>query len=183
TTTGQIAVQRTYTNKVVNKQTFEPTKIKFFSDYITSNMVVDCLYSMKSAIVDDFVPTQRSTYISLMANKPKLPVLETAYSAAKGGNLSYALDIFKNTYETSGHIAAGYNAAVILAAQNDIENALVVLSDIRSKAGANSKVNNLYGKLMTLKEKNDLALSQMTSSSGDAPDLSSKQSVLDYLLN
>lgn len=179
TTTGQIVTQRTYSSKVEDRDRFQPAKNYFFQDIYSSYLIDDLTGRMIGSIIDDFVPTVRRTSISLMSNKPKFEMVKPAYEAAKNGNLDFALRLFADAYMMNGHIPSGYNAAVIMAAQNNISDAIILTKDMLSKTGS-KKVVDLYSKLMHLQEMNEKAASQLEAS--DSKEAYGSSSVLDYLL-
>lgn len=180
TTTGQIVTQRSYSSKIEDRDSFQPSKNYFFQDVYSSYLIDDLTGRMIGSVIDDFVPTVRRTSISLMSNKPKLEMVKPAYEAAKNGNLDFALRLFADAYMNYGHIASGYNAAAIMASQNNIGDAIILTKDLMTKTGT-KKVVELYSKLVHLQDLNNKAASQLEA--GKPEETYGSSSVLDYLLH
>ena len=135
---------------------------------------------MVSSIVADFVPTTKTAYIDFMSNKPKNESVKPAYKAAENGDYSYALNLFMSAWNTEKHVPSGYNAAVIIACNGDIDGALYLLDEVRSMVN-NSEVNKLYVNLLNLKKKNEAAAEQYSGSANTATNIAT--SPYEFLLN
>lgn len=179
TATDRIVTVREYRASNSDWEVFDPNYYIFTTLLSEQQLVADALSDKISEIVADFIPTRRYTDVTLKDNKPKNESVEEAYKAAENGNLDYALTLFKKTYDESGHVPSGYNAALILASGGDIESALSILSDIRSNGRDDSEVNYLYSKLVALKAKNEEAKKQYESKNTDT---SGTVSPYEYLL-
>lgn len=89
-----------------------------------------------TSIVNSIAPRWISSSINLMANRPKLPQLEDAYKAAKEGRLGIAYGQFLTEWEYSGHVASGYNGALILEALQRREEAITLMQKVWQSSGS-----------------------------------------------
>lgn len=168
TATNRIVAVKEYSAEDVTSEVFDPDYYIFYSIMSESDLVSDVISDTKSTVKSDFIPSRRYAYVSLKNNRPKVEGVEEAYKAAENGNYDYALTLFRNEYESSGHLPSGYNAAVILAAQGNTESALELLGEIRSSGRADSDVNSLYSQLVDLKKRTEEARKQLTSAAESA---------------
>ena len=81
---------------------------------------------------------------------------------------------------TEKHVPSGYNAAVIIACNGDIDGALYLLDEVRSMVN-NSEVNKLYVNLLNLKKKNEAVAEQYSGSANTATNITT--SPYEFLLN
>lgn len=179
TSNDRIVAVTEYHASNIDYEIFDPNYFIFTTLLSEQQLVADALSDKISEIVADFIPTRRYTNVTLKDNKPKLESVEEAYKAASNGNLNYALTVFEKAYNEQGHVPSGYNAALILASDGDLESAISILSDIRSKGKDDSEVNYLYSKLVALKQKNEEAKKQYEPKSDSS---SSSVSPYEYLL-
>ncbi len=168
TKTNRIVTEKTYHTENTDWEVFDPDYYIFYSLLSEEDLVYNAVMDKMSEVISDFVPTKRSVYVTLKDNKPKNESVEAAYKAAGDGNLDYALTLFKDTYEKEKHVPSGYNAALILSSQGDLDSAIEILSDIRSRGLDDSEVNRFYSRLQELKRKNDQANEQMKSTSSES---------------
>ena len=180
TATNRIVAVREYHTENVSSEVFDPEMYVFYSLLSENDLVSNAISSKISEIRNDFIPTRRYTYVTLKDNKPKDENVEVAYKAAENGNLDYALKVFEEEYEATSHVPSGYNAALILAANGDIERALEILKEIRLSGRDDSEVNSFYSELLELKAKNEEAMKQLSASSSSSSD-SSGVSPYEYL--
>ncbi len=179
TSTNRIVTVREYHTDNVSSEVFDPDYYIFYSLLSEDELVSDAISDKISEIRNDFIPTRRHTYVTLKDNKPKDESVEEAYKAAENGNLDYALKVFEGEYEATGHVPSGYNAALILAANGDIERALEILKEIRVSGKDDSEVNSFYSRLLELKAKNEEAMKQLTEKTASSN--SSEVSPYEYL--
>lgn len=145
----------------------DPEDIKKFV-YDTSIYVCYSATEIFESLVDDFFsavtnqlsPHYETVYIDLMANKPKVESLQDAYKYVDSGNYKVALEMFLREYNASGHIASGYNAAVLYYALGDYDDAFTLSWEVYNKSG-NSNALELYYTLKNIKENQDAAIAQI----------------------
>lgn len=179
TATDRIIASREYSAAKSWTEVYNPESPTIFS-YTQSQIVSRAISDMVSDLVADFVPTSGRSYMDLKSNKPKLESVEAAYEAVKGGNYTYAYNLFNEAWLYGGHIPSGYNAALIIAARGDVDGALSYLEKMRTKVN-DYDVNRLYQRLSTIKENNDKAALQYSSSSSSP--VTENNSIYDFLLN
>ncbi len=167
TETGRIVAVRNYATDNLDYEIFDPEAFIFYTIMSEDQLLSDALSDKKSEIISDFAPRMRYITVTLKDNKPKNESVEEAYKAAENGNLDYALNLFLSAYETSSHVPSAYNASLILAARGDLERAISILSDLRSRGLDDKECDTLYSRLVTLKAKNDSAMAQYGVSSGE----------------
>ncbi len=177
--TNSIVASKTYSDKITWSDSFDPGFPFFDTDayYMFRSMI----NSFKSTVLQNFVPAMVVQNITLMANKPKIESLEVAYEAVDDGNLEYGYNLFFNSWQESGHIPSGYNAAIIKSALGDYNSALDILVSMR-EAINNEDVNTLYRMLIAMKESNEDAKAQISGSDSTIA-LDNGLSIYDYLLN
>ena len=179
TATDRIVASKEYSAYDYDVEVFDP-KFPYIFSVSQSDIISRALSSMISSIVADFVPTTKTTRIDFMSNKPKLEAVKPAYKAAEEGNYSYALNLFLDAWENERHLPSGYNAAVIIACNGDIDEALSLLGEIRMVV-SDSNINKLYAKLMDIKKRNEAAAEQYAAKSNDIS--SQTTSPYEFLLN
>ena len=141
---------------------------EFVSDcsYLELRHASDIFYDLIDGFVGDITrkltPHYVTSYFELMDNKPKVKSLESAYGYVKDGNYRTALDLFVEEYNMSGHVAAGYNAAILYYTLGQYEEAFSMAKDVYEKSG-NSRALNLYYRLKDVREKQEAARDQMNS--------------------
>ena len=113
-------------------------------------------------ITRKLTPHYVTSYFGLMDNKPKEKSLESAYDYVKSENYRTALDLFVAEYDRSGHVAAGYNAAILYYTLGQYEEAFSMAKDVYEKSG-NSQALDLYYRLKDVREKQEAARDQMNS--------------------
>ncbi len=160
TETNRIVAVKEYYAEKTDWESFDPDYYIFYTLESEADLVSEAILSKVDEIIDDFMPTRRYVYVTLKDNKPKVESVEEAYKAASDGNLDYALSVFKKEFESSGHVPSGYNAALILSSNGDIEGALEILNAIRNRGAADSEVNSFYSSLLEIKARNEKAEEQ-----------------------
>ena len=165
-----------YSYTIIDAKTSQVIAVKNFSASDSDYWEVDKygfltpdVFSMVKGMIDGFqsyitkqlVPTTARKTVSLMANKPKIDSLKSAYDAAKDGYTARAAELFLREYRTSGHLPSGYNGALLTAAYGDLDEAISILRELSSRY-TNSEVEKLLSNLITIKSRNDEALKQMS---------------------
>ncbi len=145
----------------------DPNDIKVFIydtpiyDWYSSTEIFESLVDdFFSTVTNQLTPHYVTTYIDLLANKPKADSIKDAYSYVDDGNYNVALEIFLKEYQASGHIPSGYNAAVLYYALGDYDEAFDLSWEVYNKSG-NSNALELYYTLKNIKEKQDAAIAQI----------------------
>ena len=101
-------------------------------------------------LVDAIAPRWERISLSLMENKPKVNSLEGAYTAVEEGRLMVAYDLFLSEYNRSSHLAAGYNAALILEALQNRDGAIELMERIY-RGSASAKVKRQLERMVRYK--------------------------------
>lgn len=174
TSTNSIVATKEFRDSRVWTDDFDPYFPVFSNDvlYMFRSMISGFNMSIKNA----FLPSRVSQPLSLMGNSPKSKSVEEAYKAAEDGNLSYALSLFLESWNTTGHVPSGYNASLLYAALGDMDNALSLIREVL-RASNDDKVYKLYKTLYEMDSQTVKAESQMNreqdQSSPSTPDMNS----------
>lgn len=94
------------------------------------------LRSFSSTISKQLAPSWQTKRLTLMSNKPKLEAAKSAYTLTERGSYEQAYRQFLSLYELSGHIASGYNAALLLEALNRLPEAVDLMNDVFNRSGS-----------------------------------------------
>lgn len=191
--TYSITVIDTKTDRIVTKKSFSDsytTDELINADWpiITSTDILfrNMIYSFQPTIRTLFAPSARTLSIYLMDNKPKLDYVKSGYDAAKKGDTRYAFELFRSAWDNDRHLPSGYNSALLLASYGRLDEALQLLSEIRTMY-SNTEVQKLYSRLVEVKSKNEQARKQLDtrSESQDSAleDMQSFYSVYDMVRN
>ncbi|MFA6937987.1 MAG: hypothetical protein WCQ67_07130 [Treponema sp.] len=117
------------------------SNVKDFSsssaDYESSSSVPSSLSLIKSyldniqnEILTNIQPYNVTLSLKLLDDKTKNADLADAKALAKNGNISQSKEKYYYVYESTGDFTAGYNAALLMEAQGDLENAKSLLEDL-----------------------------------------------------
>lgn len=98
-------------------------------------------------VADALTPRREIVTFSLMSNKPKIERLEEAYKAVEEGRLNYAYDLFLSEFRRSGQVAAGYNAALIMEAQQNRAEAIDLMRQVYHQS-ASAKVKRQLDRMI-----------------------------------
>lgn len=179
TRTDRIVATRTFIDSDSRSESFDP----YWPSFDGIELMLRRMFrGFNEGIRRSFVPTSRSYSVSLMDNKPKLESAEGAYKMADDGRYKDARDLFLSIWNAEHHVPSGYNAALITAALGDFDSAISLSGEIMGYS-ADSAVKELYDDLVTLKRRNEEALSQFVASDeGTEEQEASGLSVYDYLL-
>ncbi len=93
------------------------------------------LSSFVSKFMRQITPYTEQKTLTLLKDKTKNPQMEYADNLTKDGRLALAYKEFLEIYNSTGMYEAGYNAAIILMAQEKYEEASDLMSDIYSSSG------------------------------------------------
>ena len=141
-------------------------KDKYEYEYLSAADIFKTLLSnIFSTVTNELTPHYETTYIDLMANKPKVDSVKQAYNYVDDGNYNVALEMFLKEYKTSGHIPSGYNAAVLYYALGMYDEAFDLSYEVYNKSG-NGDALNLYYTLKNIKDKQDAAIAQINGTKG-----------------
>lgn len=132
TRTGAVIATRSFTDKVVREQQIATTTTSAPRMY---PMYQEMVRSFQDGVSRQLAPRWVSRTISLMANKPKLEAVEIAYDMASQGAVSQAYETFYAYWKNSKHLPSGYNAAVMLEALYDLDNALILMDEVYRASG------------------------------------------------
>lgn len=154
------------TNNViaVKQRNFDSNSDRYKDKYHHPEPVSVLEYSIKAfgaQILKELQPYTVTKSIKLEADKTKDPEMKAADQLAKAGNYDQALEQFTKIYSSTNNFAAGYNAGMILLAQEKYDEALEVMQNLASVTGdkkAIKAVNDItiekYQKQRLLEQKN-----------------------------
>ncbi len=91
----------------------------------------------------ELVPRERTEKRSIMEDQKNDPRLTEAKSLVRKKKYPEALNLYKNIYEETGGVAAGYNTALLLEANGQFADALALLKDLNNRIEQSGK-NRLY---------------------------------------
>ena len=111
-------------------------------------------------------PSRAAAEIELMSNKPDNKSADAAYDYVKDGNIAAAQKIFRDVWRQRSHLPSGYNYALLLAVEGNIDSAIGVLEEIQSSYAGNGDVLHLLCELEEMKKNNAAAQAQID---GTAP--------------
>lgn len=181
TKTERIIAKRSYTKSSPSYTEYTYTPYGYAIPYSINhdpyNALKKQVNEMQSSMISDFIPTRRYYSVELLANKPKVKSLQSAYKAAEDGNFSLAYNAFYNEWMNSSHVNSAYNAALLKAGMGDISGAIEFLSSVRDRVN-NGDINYLYDRLTQYKAEDDKAKAQLEATSDSTiSDLSSMNSI------
>ncbi|NBK24306.1 MAG: hypothetical protein EOM68_20025, partial [Spirochaetia bacterium] len=104
--------------------------------------------SFSSTISKQLAPSWQTKRLTLMSNKPKLEAAKSAYTLAERGSYEAAYMQFLSLYESNGHIASGYNAALLLEAMGRLAEAVDLMNDVYNRSGS----RQAYEALLSMQE-------------------------------
>ena len=104
--------------------------------------------SFSSTISKQLAPSWQTKRLTLMSNKPKLEAAKGAYTLAERGSYEAAYRQFLSLYEGNGHIASGYNAALLLEAMGRFREAVDLMNDVYNRSGS----RQAYTALLSMQE-------------------------------
>jgi len=110
---------------------------------------IDSASSLLKSLIKDFAdkfrnelsPHYVTSYFDFMPNKPEVKSLKPAYEAVDNGNYQTALTIFSDEYARSGHVAAGYNAAILYFALGQYQKSYDLCNDLYKNHGSSDALD------------------------------------------
>ncbi len=121
--------------------------------------------SFGSTIKNRLTPYYKKSNLSLISNKAKDESLEIGYEYAKNGMYAYACTVFEEHWNRYSDFVSGYNTALLYFVTGRPQEAISLANTVFA-ATAEKQALNLYKKLTTLYENNQVALSQITGEKG-----------------
>ncbi|WP_298503968.1 hypothetical protein, partial [uncultured Sphaerochaeta sp.] len=106
------------------------------------------LRSFSATISKQLAPSWQTKRLTLMSNKPKLEAAKDAYKLAERGSYEAAYRQFLSLYQMNGHIASGYNAALLLEAMGRFAEAVDLMNDVYNRSGS----RQAYAALLDMQE-------------------------------
>ena len=88
-------------------------------------------------------PYTEVKYLQLKSDKSKNPEFEVAEKLAKNGMIKEAQEKFSSIYEQTQNYEAGYNAALLMQANGDLDNAYNFMKEISEKTADKQSVTAL----------------------------------------
>ena len=161
TESGRIIGQRTFSDTETREDVLD-RRWSHLNDvsYLFRRMISSFDYS----IIRLLVPTVHVSSVSLMKNKPEDENADKAYDAAKDGNLDLAREVFLEEWQNAKHLPSGYNAALLIAATGDYDDAISLLGEVTS-VYSDEKSRNLYRDLLSIRSRNEQAMGQVSGES------------------
>lgn len=157
-----VATMTVYDTKNFSDKRENTTLIDEFGFGLVKDMA-DYFYKMIDGfqyhIASQLVPTTRSASFDLMSNKPKSSAVENAYDLVKDGNSGSARELFLKTWNQEKHVPSGYNAAIILASNGKIDEAINLLTEVATYTSDPTVLATL-NKLKSIKVQNSDAKKQ-----------------------
>lgn len=95
----------------------------------------EAISQMVSQVAEDLAPRWERAYEPLMKNRAKIKSLDEAYKMADAGNYHTACRIFLDCWESRKDLAAGYNAAILMYAKGDLEDAIALMREVVETTG------------------------------------------------
>ncbi len=130
--------------------TRQETLKKQSSTYSSRNLLPSELSLLKSdldslvnKIMHEIQPYSVKRQLELLKDKSKDERMKTAKNYAKDGKLNEALKIYKSVYKENGNFEAGYNAAQILIAKNELYEARTLMEKLYSSTGEKKASDSL----------------------------------------
>lgn len=147
--TGKVIVSRTLHDS--QERSFDLTG-KPAKGYVAPSlepMIEEMLQDLIDPVVQQIAPRWETTTLSLMKNEPERKNVAFAWEEVRRGNLAIALEAFKKEWNRSGHIPSGYNAALIMEAMGNLEQAIDLMEDVYQESGNNS----IYSMLRRMRQR------------------------------
>lgn len=94
------------------------------------SLIDSYLDRIQNDILTNIQPYNVTLNLKLLDDKTKNEDLADAKSLAKNGNISQSKEKYYSVYESTGDFTAGYNAALLMEAQGNLEDAKSLLEDL-----------------------------------------------------
>ena len=133
---SKIEIQSAILKKAQESFSCESDKVDNEKDVQTAKYLAENkLSSFISKFMKQITPYTEQKTLTLLKDKTKNPQMEYADKLAKDGRLTLAYKEFLEIYNSTGMYEAGYNAAIILVAQERYEEASELMSDVYRTSG------------------------------------------------
>jgi len=109
---------------------------KYYSIDSASTLLKSLISQFADKFRNELSPHYVTSYFDFMPNKPEVKGLKVAYDAVDNGNYQTALTLFSDEYARSGHVASGYNAAILYFAVGDYQKAYDLCNDLYRNHGS-----------------------------------------------
>jgi len=127
--------EKTLIGKTVNaKGDFEPEK--YYTITSASALLKSLIKQFADKFQNELSPHYVTSYFDFMPNKPEVKSLKAAYDAVDNGSYQTALTLFSDEYARSGHVASGYNAAILYFALGQYQKAYDLCTDLYKNHGS-----------------------------------------------
>ena len=128
------------------------------ASYLLKSLINDFANKFRNELSPHYV----TNYFDFMPNKPEVKSLKAAYDAVENGNNQTALTIFADEYARNGHVAAGYNAAILYFAVGQYQQAYDLCNDLYKNHG-NTDALDLLNTLKAIEAREKAAEKQIES--------------------
>jgi hypothetical protein len=128
------------------------------ASYLLKSLINDFANKFRNELSPHYV----TNYFDFMPNKPEVKSLKAAYDAVDNGNYQTALTLFSDEYARSGHVASGYNAAILYFAVGQYQQAYDLCNDLYKKQG-NADALDLLNTLKAIESREKAAEKQIES--------------------
>lgn len=108
----------------------EPTPERSFVPEAT-DMAISKVKELSKSIVKDFLPYTEDVALSLLFHKDT--TMKTASTNAQLGKIDLAIEQFQRIYDNKGYFEAGYNKAVLLQANGELEEAYALMKEVYAR--------------------------------------------------
>ncbi|MBR6214963.1 MAG: hypothetical protein IKQ84_00980, partial [Spirochaetaceae bacterium] len=108
----------------------EPTPERSFVPE-AADMAISKVKELSKSIVKDFVPYTEDVALTLLFHKDT--TMKTASTNAQLGKIDLAIEQFQRIYENKGYFEAGYNKAVLLQANGELEEAYALMKEVYAR--------------------------------------------------
>ncbi len=108
----------------------------YYSIESASNLLKSLVKNFADKFRNELSPHYVTSYFDFMPNKPEIKSLKPAYDAVDNGNYQTALTIFSDEYARSGHVASGYNAAILYFALGQYQKSYDLCNDLYRNHGS-----------------------------------------------
>lgn len=108
----------------------EPTPERSFVPE-AADMAISKVKELSKSIVKDFLPYTEDVALTLLFHKDT--TMKTASTNAQLGKIDLAIEQFQRIYENKGYFEAGYNKAVLLQANGELEEAYALMKEVYAR--------------------------------------------------
>ena len=105
----------------------EPTPERSFVPE-AADMAISKVKELSKSIVKDFLPYTEDVALTLLFHKDT--TMKTASTNAQLGKIDLAIEQFQRIYDNKGYFEAGYNKAVLLQAQGELDKAYALMQEV-----------------------------------------------------